>query len=183
MAIGSSLVKAYLNSEIPDEGGFIVSAFFDTSSSYTIYECKAYVNLKEVTRSDGGFTFKTDGNGTHMLIEPPGYVYKHVEPVFREEGKSIPYRFDDMRIFSTDKSEKIMIPREPVMLYMSFTVLDKKADYMAYVFHPTKDVYVAIRTFVADSLYNDCNLTKRDSLEVAGLWLETIKKFSIWNAG
>ncbi|MGV7930945.1 MAG: hypothetical protein AB2L13_18930 [Spirochaetota bacterium] len=66
------------------------------------------------------------------------------------------------------------------MLYSSFTILDTVGENFSFVFHPTEDVYMAMRKFIADTLYNDCNLTKDECLRTSELVLSTIKKFSIW---
>jgi len=73
-----------------------------------------------------------------------------------------------------------MIPEKPISLYSSFTILEKQSDYFSYIFFPTKDVYVAMKKFIADSLYNDCNLGLAVSKEASIKSLETIKKFSIF---
>jgi len=67
------------------------------------------------------------------------------------------------------------------LLYSSFTILEKETDFFSYLFIPTKDVYVAIRKFMADSLYNDCNISTSVSKEAAGKLLDTIKKFTIFS--
>jgi hypothetical protein len=180
MAKATSLLKAYLSETIPPNGGFIITAFFQGGSAYSIYEITAYSNVKDIYRSPEGIVFKTDGNRTHLLVEPAIYSKKHMEPVHREEGLSIPYRFSELTIISGAKSEKIMVPHEPMMLHSSFTILEKKQDYFSFIFHPTKDVYIAIKKFVADSLYNDCSLTKENALDASTKLLETIKKFSVW---
>ena len=180
MAKATSLSKAYESGSIPDGGGFIVSAFFVANSTYSIFEITAYRNVKDIFKSEDGLNFRTDGNRTHLMVEPASHPKKHIEPVNREVGRSIPYRFNEMEILTGRNSEKIMIPNEPVMLYSSFTVVDHGGESYAFVFHPTKDVYIAIKKFLVDSLYNDSNLAKNDSLESARLSLETIKKFTIW---
>lgn len=182
MAKATSLVKAYLSGTIPESGGFVISAVFDSGSIYSIYECTAYRNVKDVTRTPDGMVFVSDGNRTHILVEPAIYPQKHIEPVNREEGRSVPYRFNEMKIISTKKSEKIMIALEPHLLYNSFTIMEKQKDFFAYIFYPTEDVYTAIKRFMADSLYNDCNFSKQDSLGAASAFLDTIKKFSIWKS-
>ncbi|HNR90213.1 MAG TPA: hypothetical protein PKM65_17890 [Spirochaetota bacterium] len=182
MAQATALIKAYMEGTIPDNGGFVLSAVFDPGSIYSIYECTAYRNVKDVTRTPDGIVFKSDGNRTHMLVEPPIYPLKHIEPVNRDDGHAIPYRFNELTILTGKKSEKIMVPEEPRMLYTSFTIADRRSDYFAYVFYPTPDVYVAIKKFLADSLYNDCNISKQDSIEAATAMLATIKKFVIWKA-
>lgn len=180
MAKAMGLLKAYLGEQIPANGGFIISSFFDPTSVYSIYEITAYANVKDIYRTAEGLTFKTDGNRTHILVEPPTYTHKHEEPVHREAGKKIPYRFDDLDIFTGKKQEKIMVPREPVMLYTSFTILTKEGDNFSFIFFPTDDVYMAMRKFMADSLYNDCNLSKDDSVQGSNALINTIKNFTVW---
>ncbi len=182
MAIATALIKAYMTESIPSDGGFIITAFFNPGSSYSIYEITAYRNVKDIFRTEDGVTFKTDGNRTHILVEPSSFTKKYVEPVNREAGFSIPYRFAEMTTLTGPKSEKIMIPHNPIMLYSSFTILEKKGDYFSYIFHPTKDVYVAMKKFIADTLYNDCNLGLSVSKEASIKSLDTVKKFSVFGA-
>ncbi len=179
MAKATTLLKAYMSETIPSDGGFIITGHF-LPGGYTIYEATAYRNVKDIFRTSNELTFKTDGNRTHLLIEPAIYNQKHIEPVNREDDKSIPYRFNEVEIIQGSNNEKIMIPSEPIMLYSSFTVLGDKADSIAYIFHPTRDVYVAIKKFIADSLYNDCNISSRQAKEISVKLLETIKKFTIF---
>lgn len=180
MAKATSLLKAYMNEAIPPNGGFIISSFFDPNSAYGIYEVTAYANVKDIFKSPEGLVFKTDGNRTHMLVEPATYAQRYAEPIHRERGKSIPYRFSEMDIKDGKKLEKIMVAREPVMLYSSFTILENAGDNFNFIFHPTEDVYQAIKKFMADTLYNDCGLVKDDALSSAAMLLSTIKKFSVW---
>ena len=180
MATATPLIKAYMTETIPSDGGFIITAFFKGGTNYAIYEITAYRNVKDIFRTEDGVTFKTDGNRTHILVEPASYTKKYMEPVNREEGDSIPYRFNEMTTITGPKSEKVMIPQKPIMLYSSFTILEQQSDYFSYLFNPTKDVYVAIKKFIADSLYNDCNLGLSTSKEASIKSLDTIKKFSIF---
>lgn len=179
MATATALIKAYMTETIPPDGGFIITAYF-LSGGYAIYEVTAYRNVKDIFRTEEGVTFKTDGNRTHILVEPPSYTKKYVEPVNREKEFAIPYRFNEMTVLTGPKNEKILIPEKPIMLYSSFTILEQQSDYFSYIFHPTKDVYVAMKKFIADSLYNDCNLGLSVSKEISIKSLETIKMFSIF---
>jgi hypothetical protein len=181
MAKAMNLSKAYLANEVPSNGGFIISSFFDPDSTYAIYELTAYKNVKDIYQTSDGLIFKTDGSRTHILVEPASYVQKYSEPVHREKGKSIPYRFSDMTIINGKKHEKVMVPNEPLMLYSSFTVLENEGDNFSFLFFPSEDVYIAIRKFVADSLYNDCGLTKMESKEASELFMDTVKKFTVWS--
>lgn len=180
MAKAMPLLKAYMSNSIPPNGGFIITSFFDEETTYAIYEITAYANVKDIFKSPEGLTFKTDGNRTHLLVEPPTYAQRYSEPVHREKGRSIPYRFNEVTIVDGKKLEKVMIPHQPMMLYSSFTILDTSGDNFTYIFYPTEDVYTAIRKFVADSLYNDCALTKDNAIEASKILLETIKKFTVW---
>jgi hypothetical protein len=182
MAKAVTLEKAYLSEQVPFTGAFIVSAFFPDETAYAIYEITAYRTVKDIFKTTEGMIFKTDGNRTCILIEPATYAKKYIEPVNREVGKSVPYRFDEMTIFSGQKSEKIMIPLEPTYLYASFTILDHGKDSYSYIFFPTPDVYMAMRSFISDSLHNDCDLAKSDATNGAETALNTIKKFSIWKS-
>ncbi len=181
MAKALSLFKAYQTEAIPTHGGFIISSNFDSSTVYSIYEITAFATLKDIYLAGNEFNFKTDGDRTHVLVEPPIYTGKSVEPTFREAGKSIPYRFYEMDILTGKKQEKIMIPKEPVKLHSYFTVQNAKGNNFAFLFYPTEDVYLAIKKFMADTLYNDSNVEKTDALEASKLILQTIKKFTIWD--
>lgn len=181
MAKATALLKAYMSETIPPDGGFIITGIFEEGTAYAIYEITAYRNVKDIFRTTDGIIFKTDGNRTHVLIEPPTYSQKFTEPVNRETGRSIPYRFNEVQIIKCKKQEKVMVPKEPIMLYSSFTILEKNKDYFSFIFHPTEDVYAAMKKFMADSFFNDCNLTKPDSVEVAKAVLETIKKFTVFH--
>jgi hypothetical protein len=181
MAKATSLIKAYTTETIPSDGGFIITGIFEEGSAYAIYEITAYRNVKDIFRTTDGLIFKTDGNRTHILVEPASFSQKHTEPVNREAGRSIPYRFNEMQIITSKNHERVMIPKEPVFLYSSFTILEKKSDYFAFIFHPTQDVYIAMKKFIADSLFNDCNISKHDSVNISTEVMNTVKKFSIFN--
>ncbi|MBN1499072.1 MAG: hypothetical protein JW982_02870 [Spirochaetes bacterium] len=180
MAKAMSLVKAYTTNQIPFDGGFIISAFFSQNSIYTIYEITAYKNVKDIYQSPEGLTFKTDGNRTHILIEPPTYNQKFQEPVNREAYQAIPYRFSDCTIITGRRQERFMIPEEPIKLHSSFTILKAAGDNFSYTFYTTPDVYIALKKFVSDSLYNDCGINKNDCMLITDQMLETLKKFNIW---
>ena len=181
MAKATSLLKAYQSESIPSNGGFIITSIFDPDSVYSIYEITAFATLKDIYQTGDVFNFKTDGDRTHILVEPPIYTGKSVEPTFREASKSIPYRFYELNIITGKKQEKIMIPKTPVRLHSYFTVQNAKGNNFSFLFYPTEDVYVAIKKFLADTLYNDANIEKNDAVEAAKIALETIKQFSIWN--
>ncbi len=182
MAKALSLLKAYQSGTIPPDGGFIITGFFADNTNYAIYEVTAYQNVKDIYQVPEGLIFKTDGNRTHMLVEPPSYSQKHIEPVNRNTGQTIPYRFNELQIAKMKNQTTVMIPMEPIMLFASFTILKSMGESFSFVFYPTPDVYMAIKKFLSDSLYNDCRFGKTEAAESTATILATIKKFSIWGA-
>ncbi len=180
MAKATSLQKAYVNGAIPLNGGFIFSSSFDPATAYAIYEITSYAGVEDIKKYPEGLVFKTDGNRTHVLLEPPSYPGRHLEPLSREKERAIPYCFSEIDIIECKKSERLMVPREPVNLRSSFTIRESAGGNFCFIFYPTEDVYAAIKKFMADLLYNDCNLSKDESVNGAGLLMNTIKKFSVW---
>jgi hypothetical protein len=179
MAKAISLLKAYQTKTIPTEGGIIITSNFDEDTAYSIYEITAFTSFKDIYQGTDEFTFKTDGERTHILVEPPIFLCNSVEPAFRDADKSIPYKFNELNIITYKNLEKIMIPKEPVKLHSNFTIQNAKGNNFAYLFYTTEDIYIAIKKFLADTLYNDANIEKPDAIEAAALALQTIKKFTI----
>ena len=182
MAIATTLEKAYMSEKIPVTGAFIIAAYFPDETPYGIFEITAYHVVKDIFKMTDGLIFRTDANRTYILVEPSSYAQKHVEPVGRENTKSIPYRLNEMTIHAGRKGEKIMVPKEPTFLNSTFTIIDRGGDGYSYLFHPTPDVYAAMKKFLSDSLSNDCGVEKHDAKIATDLAIETIKKFSIWKS-
>lgn len=180
MAKATSLQKAYMNGAIPLNGGFIISSSFDPATAYAVYEITSYAVVEDVEKGPDELVFKTDGNRTHALLEPPAYPGRHVEPLSREKERAIPYRFSEIDIIECKKNERLMVPREPLNLHSSFTIRGNAGNNFCFVFYPTEDVYAAIKKFMADLFYNDCALSKDESVNGAGLLMNTIKKFRVW---
>jgi hypothetical protein len=179
MAKAISLLKAYQTETIPIDGGIIITSNFDEDTAYSIYEITAFAGFKDIYQGRDEFAFKTDGERTHILVEPPVYLSKSVEPAFRDADKSIPYKFNELNIIACKNLEKIMIPKEPVKLPSNFTIQNAQGTNFAYLFYFTEDVYVAIKKFIADTLYNDAYIDKTDAIDAARLTLQIIKKFTI----
>jgi hypothetical protein len=180
MAKAMSLLKAYQTGQVPFDGAFIISSFFRGQSFYSIYEVTAYKNVKDIFETSEGLTFKTDGNRTHMLIEPASFSERFSEPVHRDASSAVPYRFSEMNIHTGKRQERIMVAKEPSMLYSSFTILSNQGDNYSFLFFPSSDVYLAMKKFFQDALYNDTGMRKDDCAKASEMVMETIKKFTIW---
>ena len=117
------LFQAYSENKLPKEGGYIVSSFFSNISTYSIYEVVAYIGVKNLFLSTEGLSFQTDGNKVYILVEPVNYSKKYIEPVSRDRKEQIPHRFSELDIYTTKNQSKVMISKEPIMTFSSFTIL------------------------------------------------------------
>jgi len=167
MAEMKELFSAYRNSELPTDGGYIISTFFDETSTYTKYEVTSYNNVKDIFASDEGLTFQADGQKIFVLVEPANYSKKHVEPTYRNDAEQIPYRFKELDVHTSRRQDKIMIGKEPIMTYGSFTILKSEGANFSYIFYKTDHFLDTIHRFFADSLRQDARVPKRDAEEAA----------------
>jgi len=167
MAVMKELFGAYNKSELPTDGGYIVSAFFDESSTYTKYEVTSYNNVKDIFAGEDGITFQADGRKIFVLVEPANYSKKHVEPTYRDTLQKIPYRFKELDVFTSKRQDQIMVGKEPIVTYTSFTVLKTKGNNFSYIFYATDDLLPAIRDFFMKSLWQDARVPRADAEKAA----------------
>ena len=85
------LFEAYTGSELPKDGGFIITELLDDGSRYARYEVISYGNVKDIYQNEEGILFQADGRKLFVLFEPLNYSAKHVEPAYRDESHRIPY--------------------------------------------------------------------------------------------
>ncbi|MDC7227198.1 MAG: hypothetical protein PQJ61_10595 [Spirochaetales bacterium] len=174
------LFQAYSEGKLPQEGGYIVSSFFKNNTPYSIYEVVAYGGVKNITAGEEGITFQTDGCKLHVLVEPSMYSKKYIEPVSREHGSSIPFRFNELNIHNAKNQYKIMVPKEPIVTYSSFTVLRPTGINFALCFYNNEEVIDTIEYFFVQTFNREAQVPKRDAVEAAKLVSEAIKKFNIF---
>lgn len=174
------LFQAYNEGKLPKEGGYIISSFFDENSVYSIYEVVAYSGVKSIYLTGEGITFQTDGNKLFALVEPASYPKKYVEPVSRSQGESIPHRFKELEIYTAKNQTKVMISKQPIITYSSFTILKPTGVNFSLVFYNIEDVYKSIEYFFAQTFNREAGLPQIDAKKSAKLVVEGIQKFSIW---
>jgi hypothetical protein len=167
MATIKELFKAYYNSELPFEGGYIFTSFFDSNSTYSKYEITSYNNVKDIYPSDGNLTFQADGKKLYILVEPANFPRKYTEPSLRDSAYRIPYRFSEVHVITSRRQDRIMIGKEPVISYTSFTILKPAGDNFAYIFFESDDLVPAVHKFFIDSLWKDANVPKIDAEKAA----------------
>ena len=74
MATIKDLFSAYRDSELPMDGGYILSSFFDQNTSYTRYEVIAYNNVKDIYITDEGIVFNVNHTEIiHLRIVIPPF--------------------------------------------------------------------------------------------------------------
>jgi hypothetical protein len=172
MAIMKELFGAYNNSELPQEGGYIVSSFFDESSTYTKYEITSYNNVKDIFVNEEGITFQADGKKVFILVEPSDYAKKHEEPTYRDNFHKIPYRFKEVDLITSARQDRIMVGREPLITYGSFTILKSKGNNFSYIFFDSSDMLKAMESFFTKSLREDARVPRADAVKAAKLITE-----------
>lgn len=174
------LFQAYNEGKLPKEGGYIVSSFFDENSTYSIYEIVAYNGVKSIYQTEEGLTFQTDGNKLFVLVEPSSYPKKYVEPVSRSTGEDIPHRFRELEIYTAKNQTKVMVSKQPIITYSSFTILKPTGINFSLVFYNLSDVLNTIKFFFTQTLNKEAGVPSVDSKKAAQLVIESLQRFSIW---
>lgn len=176
MAEIKDLFKAYMANELPTDGGLIVTSLFDAETTYTKYEVTSYNNVKDIYRNDEGIVFQADGYKQFVIVEPASYNKKHVEPAMRDGGHSIPYRFKEVDTYVTRRQDKIMVGKEPVVTYTSFTILQPVGENFSYILFRTEDLLQTVEQFFAKTMWQDARVPKIDAEKVGKAIAQTLRK-------
>jgi hypothetical protein len=174
------LFQAYGQNKLPAEGGYIVSSFFQEQSSYSIYEVVAYSGVKALYLSQDGLTFQTDGNKLYVLAEPVSFTMKHEEPFRRENRFKVPQRFSEMETVTTRNQTKILVSKEPVLSYSSFTILRPRGINFAFIFYNLPDVLESIAVFFEKTLNQEAAVPQKDAQKASRLIVRGLQNFTIW---
>ena len=157
------LFEAFKNGKLPFAQGYIISSFFSETSAYSIYEIVSYAGVKEIFPTGDGLQFVTGGKKLHILVEPDTYHFKPVEPVSRAEGERIPKRFNELETIIAKNQSRIMVAKEPIETYGSFTILRPKGINFAVVFYQLPDMYESMIKFFEDSLNRQRKIPQSDA--------------------
>jgi hypothetical protein len=168
MPIVKELFSAFKNVELPTDGGYILSSFFEETSAYSRYEVTSYNNVKDIYQNaSGDLTFMADGKKLFVLVEPMGYAKKYTEPTMRDSAHKIPYRFSELEIITTKRQDRIMVGKQPVISYTSFTILKSMGDNYSYIIYDTDDLFEVIEQIFVKTLWQDANIPKIDAEKTA----------------
>ncbi len=174
------LFQAFSQDKLPKEGGYIVSSFFDNSTSYSIYEIIAYSGVKSIYLTEEGLTFQTDGNKLFVLVEPASYSQKFVEPFRRDSSHHIPQRFNELEIYTAKNQTKVMVSKEPIVSYGSFTILKPRGINFSLLFYPDDKIMDTLGYFFTETLNREAGVPKSDSKLASKSVIEGINKFGLW---
>ncbi len=175
------LFQAYHEGKLPQDGGYIVSSFFNVNSTYSIYEIVAYDNVKSIYAGENGLTFQTDGHKLYVLVEPTNYAHKYQEPFTRGKKEQIPHRFSELDIITAKNQTKVMISKKPVVSYSSFTILKPTGINFSLVFYNREDVLETLEFFFTQTLKKEAGVPTIDTKKCARSVIAGIKKFKIWD--
>ena len=175
------LFQAYAEDKLPRDGGYVVSSLLNETSTYSIFEVVSYSNVKSLFLSRDGLTFQSDGNKLYVLVEPPTFPKKFIEPFRRDANEKIPQRFSELEIYTTKDQSKIMVSKEPILTYTSFTIFKPSGIDFAFVFFRLDDVFESMKIFFQKTLNNEAQIPKTNAGAAADLVVEGIKKFSIFD--
>ncbi len=175
------LFKAYAQSALPDNGGYIVSTFFDETSAYSRYELVGYGAVKNLILTEEGLTFQADGTKIFVLCEPPSYIHKHVEPFSRDKEHQIPHRLSELEIVTAKNQTKVMVSKEPVMSYSSFTVLRPTGTDFSIVFYNLPDARESLEKFFQKTLNKEANIPLADAKKAAALVVKATEQFTLFS--
>jgi hypothetical protein len=174
------LFKAYGEGRLPQEGGYIITSFFQENSAYAKYEIVAYNGVKSIFLSEEGLTFQTDGNKLFVLAEPVTYDRKYLEPFTRDGQHQIPHRFSEVEQITCKNMTRIMISKTPVIAYSAFTITKPTTLNFSILFYNLPDVFSSIAAYFEKTLVAEANVPKWDAASAARQIIAGLKRFTIW---
>jgi hypothetical protein len=161
------LFEAFSQNMLPKDQGYVVSSFFNNNSAYSIYEVISYSGVKAIYAEGSGLTFQSTGKKLHILIEPASYPSKALEPYVRPANEQIPKRFNELEIITAKNQSKIMIAREPVDSFSSFTILKPTGVNFALVFYRLPDLYASLGLFFEKTFNQEAGIPQADAKKAA----------------
>ncbi|HPO03056.1 hypothetical protein K7J14_02820 [Treponema zuelzerae] len=172
------LFEAYQQNKLPMDEGYIVSSFFKTTSSYSIYEIVSYSAVKDFYASGNSITLQTNGKKIYVLVEPSNFIQKTVEPYCRAQEFQIPLRFSEANIITAKNQARIIFNKEPQQAISAFTVLRPEGMNFAFLFYSRPDVFKSMELFFSKTLNQEAGIPQADaakaSAEIAEICAQTL---------
>lgn len=174
------LFEAYAQDKLPKDEGYIVSSFFSTNSTYSKYEVVSYSGVKSIYVTEEGLTFQTNGKKLHIMTEPANYPNKAIEPYCRSSSDLIPLRFNELDQIVAKNQTRIMIAKQPITSFSSFTILKPTGINFSLVFYRLPDIFDTLTIFFEKTLNKEAGVPMADSKKAAAKIVENLKATMIW---
>ncbi len=173
------LFQAYAEDKLPRDGGYVVSSFLSETSTYSIFEVVSYGAIKSLYLSTEGLTFQSNGNKLFVLVEPPAYPKKFIEPFRRDSNEKIPHRFSELTVYTAKDQSKVMVSQDPIYTYGSFTILKPTGINFSFIFYLRDNVINSLRVFFERTLNEEAKIAKADAKSATTAIIACIDKFTI----
>jgi hypothetical protein len=171
------LFDAYTKDMLPKDQGYIISSFFGDKSAYSKYEVVSYSGVKSIYPTEEGLTFQTNGKKLHILVEPASYAFKAIEPYVRSGEDLIPLRFSELDILTAKNMSKVMVAKEPINSFGSFTILKPKGLNFSLVFYQMDDLFDSLGMFFEKTFNKEAGIPMADSKKASQQVVKTMKTF------
>ncbi|MDR2144701.1 MAG: hypothetical protein LBP29_10075 [Treponema sp.] len=171
-----SLFDAYSSDRLPKDQGYIISSFINGNTGYSIYEVISYSGVKAIYPEGAGLTFQSQGKKLHVLIEPPSYPHKSIEPYLRDKMEQIPLRFKEVGKITSKNQSSLYWAKKPIESLSSFTVARPVGFNVSFVFYNRQDIYTTLAKFFEQSFTNDAGLPMSDARKGAEEVTAVVKK-------
>jgi hypothetical protein len=171
------LFEAYSKDMLPKDQGYIVSSFFGDKSAYSIYEVVSYSGVKSIYPTEDGLTFQTSGKKLHILVEPASYAFKAVEPYVRNADDQIPLRFSELDILTAKNQSKLMVSKQPIESFGSFTILKPRGLNFSIVFFQLDDLFDSLELFFEKTFNKEAGIPMADAKKGSQQVVTTMKTF------
>ena len=170
------LFDAYNQDQLPKDQAYIVSSFVNTANGYTIYEVICYSAVKAIYPDGGGLTFQSSGKKMHILVEPPSYPHKAIEPYLRDKSDQIPLRFNELELHTARNQAKIYIAKKPIESLSAFTVAKPVGFNISFVFYKQPEIFETLERFFDQTFNKDAGVPQADAVKAAKTALKVIQK-------
>lgn len=170
------LFEAYAQDKLPKDEGYIVSSFFSQNSAYSKYEIVSYSGVKSIYLTEEGLQFQTNGKKLHILIEPPNYPNKAVEPFVRSSVDQIPLRFAELDQLVAKNQTRVMIAKQPIVSFSSFTILKPTGINFALVFYKLPDIMDTLSIFFEKTFNKEAGVPMADAKKAALKVVSNVKE-------
>lgn len=177
------LFEAYAQDKLPRDEGYIVSSFFSANSAYSKYEIVSYSGVKAIYLTEDGLTFQSNGKKLHILVEPANYPNKAIEPYVRTSADQIPLRFSELDQMVAKNQTRIMVAKNPIMSFSSFTILKPTGINFSLVFYKLPDIYDTLAIFFEKTYNKEAGVPMVDAKKAAKKTVETARTTMQFMAG